>query len=67
VAMLIAAGASIHFRDPHGYDAMLHALHHREMTRYGDEEEQAENEDVFVLDVAARMWRRSSVAAPRSK
>jgi ankyrin repeat protein len=31
VAMLIEAGASIHFRDPDGYDAMLYAVHHRDI------------------------------------
>ena len=33
VARLIDAGASIHFCDPHGYDAMLHAVHHRDIAR----------------------------------
>lgn len=33
VAVLIGAGASIHFCDSHGYDAMLYAVHHRDIAR----------------------------------
>jgi ankyrin repeat protein len=33
VAMLVEAGASIHYRDAHGYDALLYAVHHRDVAR----------------------------------
>jgi len=33
VATLVAAGASIHFQDKHGHDALLNAVHHRDITR----------------------------------
>jgi len=33
VAALVAAGAQIHFQDDHGHDALLNAVHHRDITR----------------------------------
>ncbi|HVF17349.1 MAG TPA: ankyrin repeat domain-containing protein [Steroidobacteraceae bacterium] len=35
VAVLVKAGASIHYVDKHGHDALLNAVHHRDIARDG--------------------------------